>query len=98
MHPDLFKTEIANEDLQKLYNSALNNSLVEGWIPKAPIFLLHATADDMVPVVCSKNAYNAYKNKGCNVELKLVEGKNHVEAAIDFFTTSLFNIMYGDTK
>lgn len=97
MHPDLFKTEL-NEDLQKFYTSALNNSLVEGWIPKAPIFLAHGTADDIVPVVCSNNAYKTYKNKGCNVELKLVESKNHTEAALDFFTTTLFNIMFGDTK
>lgn len=57
-----------NDTYVKLYNSLEKNSLID-WTPKAPIYMIHAANDHYVPYVNALNAYNAFKKKGCQVEL-----------------------------
>lgn len=94
MHPDIFKdVNQWNEDLKKIYNAAKNNSMIEGWTPKAELILVHGTNDHYVPMVNSQNAYNSFKAKGANVSLILVDGKSHVETASTFSTIVLSRIL-----
>jgi len=57
-----------NATYVKIYNSLEKNSLID-WTPKAPIYMIHAANDHYVPYVNALNAYNAFKKRGCQVEL-----------------------------
>ena len=83
MHADMFTTS-RNSDFDKLYASLKKNSLLD-WTPKAPIFLAHGTSDEVVPSFCSQNAYDSFKAKGANVELRLFANEDHKGAAIPFY-------------
>lgn len=65
------------------------NSLLEGWIPKAPISLIHGTQDDYVPVENSREAFATFKKAGCDVRYEEVKRGGHKEIMIYF----LFNII-----
>ena len=45
----------------KSFQAAMKKNSLIDWIPKAPIFLYHSSADDVVPQVNSINAYNSFK-------------------------------------
>jgi len=66
LNEKLFTLE--NSTYVKIYNSLEKNSLTN-WTPKAPIYMIHAANDHYVPYVNALNAYNAFKKKGCQVEL-----------------------------
>lgn len=82
MHPDLFLKDM-NSELQKFYASLQKNRLTD-WTPKAPIWLLHADNDTYVSFTCARNAYNAFKAKGCPVELE-VTYSGHKETGLLFY-------------
>lgn len=82
MHPDMFTAEM-NPEFARFYASLKANSLT-GWTPRAPIWLMHGQADTYVTPVCARNAYEAFKAKGCTVELKMVD-KGHKETGLLFY-------------
>ena len=45
-----------------------------------PVLLFHGDKDDLVPVNYSEMLYSFLKNKGCNVELNVLEGYGHNDA------------------
>lgn len=91
MNEDMFKPE-RNADLDKLYTSLARNSLLEGWTPRAPISLMHAVSDSYVPFLNSKNAYESYRAKGCNVVLQAMEG-DHMDALMPFYFNAIESIL-----
>jgi len=57
MHEDFFKPhEQQNEVLQSLRPYLEENSLTEGWRPKAPIHMTHSKNDTYVPFECAETA------------------------------------------
>lgn len=54
--------------------SLASNSLVDGWTPKTPILLVHATDDSCVPFVNAQTAFDKFKAAGCSIELKTGTG------------------------
>ncbi len=58
--------------------NAFKQNDIYDWKPKAPVMLLHGTADDFVPFYNSQTAYDAMQARGANsVKLKRIEGGNH---------------------
>lgn len=47
------------------------------WVPVAPLYLHHGTADSWVPSFNSVNAYNVFRRHGADVSLYLYEGQEH---------------------
>lgn len=68
MHPDFFKPiEEQNAEFQKLHAVMAQQSHLEGWVPKAPIYLFHGTQDDCVPYACGLQARDVFKKAGARV-------------------------------
>jgi fermentation-respiration switch protein FrsA (DUF1100 family) len=57
--------------------AAFRDNDLYNWKPKAPMLLIHGTADDYVPFYNSQDAYNAMRTRGGNVTLFPVEGADH---------------------
>lgn len=69
-----------------LQNALLKNDLWN-WKPEARIVLCHGDRDDYVPVFNSEKAYQAMKEKGADVELKIFKGQNHSSGIFQFLST-----------
>jgi fermentation-respiration switch protein FrsA (DUF1100 family) len=69
--PALTENREDNAEVAKLRASLASNSLIN-WTPKAPLKLIHGTKDQTVPFACSQRAYDAFREKGCKVELRSV--------------------------
>ncbi|MCL2727255.1 MAG: hypothetical protein FWD56_02590 [Bacteroidales bacterium] len=70
MHEDFFKPfELQNGEFKKLHPFLVLNSVSEGWRPKAPIYLYHATTDTYVPRECAEAAITKLRKAGANISL-----------------------------
>ena len=68
LHEDFFKPyEQQNASIQSLYPFLKENSLTEGWRPKAPIYMTHANVDTYVPTECAEAAVRSFRRAGANV-------------------------------
>jgi len=68
MHPDFFKPmKDQNDQLKKLHPLLIENSVSEGWRPKAPIYLTHANVDTYVPKECADEAVKKLRRAGANI-------------------------------
>ena len=75
MHADFFKPyEQQNSTLQSVRPYLEENSLTEGWRPKAPIYMTHAKADACVPVECAEAAVKKLRKAGANISLTIYPG------------------------
>ena len=84
IHPDFFKTEGANKDVQSLLAALERNSLFKCDAPAKPeiLTLYHEVEDEQVPYICSLNASRQW---GCElVDLTIVDNV-HLIGAIEFF-------------
>ncbi|MDD2596008.1 MAG: lipase family protein [Bacteroidales bacterium] len=92
MHPDLFTAE-GNSEINKLKKSIADNSLVNGWTPIAPIFMVHGTADMTVPYINAVNAFNSFKSKGCNITLMPADNCDHSKAFFYYLYHVFLNLI-----
>ena len=83
-----FVSGILDGNDQDLIGVLEENSVVN-WNPKAPVFLFHGSEDDFVFPIISENAFESLQNNGANIKYQVLEDKNHVEAAIPFYTEVL---------
>lgn len=88
LHAD-FYTSTPNASIQRLLEILDENTLLN-WTPHAPITLMHAVDDDVVPYFNSQKALNEFSTRGCNTELINLNG-NHSTGAINFFVKLLLN-------
>lgn len=89
--PEIFNRSDSNT--MKFLASLKLNSVIEGWTPDAQIKLYHSNGDDIVPYVNSTLAFDAFRAKGCAVQLTTIEGKVHLDAAVEFYTSSMREII-----
>ncbi len=83
MHPDFF-TETKNAEFDKIYRVLEEMSHVDGWTPKAEMYLYHAEDDESVPYECALYAYNEFHKRGAAVSFFHGTG-GHVEYAGQMF-------------
>jgi len=69
----------------KFYNAMMVNSVVEGWEPKAPVYMFHSQEDDTVPFLNSQRAKDAFEN--CNIEYNFGAYGNHQKGCMRFLLT-----------
>ncbi|MCL1974227.1 MAG: alpha/beta fold hydrolase [Bacteroidetes bacterium] len=75
MHEDFFKPfEAQNETLQSIRPYLKENSLIEGWRPKAPIYMTHSKTDSCVPVECAEAAVKELRKAGANISFTIYPG------------------------
>jgi len=86
MHPDFFKSmeEQKGTEFEKLHQAFMENSISEGWRPKAPINMIHARLDACVPVECTETAVKKLRKAGANISFMIYPG-NHVSVGILYF-------------
>jgi len=78
MHEDFFKPfEQQNEEFKKLHKYLPENSVTEGWRPKAPIFLVHSNEDIIVPVECADVALKKLRKAGADITLYKYPGDHY---------------------
>jgi fermentation-respiration switch protein FrsA (DUF1100 family) len=73
---ETFRKGVIDKTDTPLLAAFRDNDLYD-WKPKAPMLLIHGTADDFVPFYNSQDAYDAMRAKGANVTLFPVEGADH---------------------
>ena len=89
MHPDFFKPwDQHNDELKKLQPYLKENSVTEGWRPKAPIYLMHATEDDHAPIECAEIAVKNLRKAGAHVSYITYPG-DHLSVADFYFMRSI---------
>ena len=90
LHADFFKPlDLQNEELKKFYPYLVENSVSEGWRPKAPIYLSHARVDTYVPVECAEVTVSKLRKAGANVSLNLFPGTHNTVGYLHFLRTVL---------
>ena len=78
LHPDFFKPfDQQNDEIKKIHPFLAENSVSEGWRPKAPVYLSHARVDTYVPVECAQAAVSKFRKAGANVSLTLYPGTHN---------------------
>ncbi|MCL1974226.1 MAG: hypothetical protein FWG54_05360 [Bacteroidetes bacterium] len=93
MHPDFFKpSDQQNDEFKKLQPFLKENSVTQGWIPKAPIYLTHAREDNLAPVECAEAAVKKLREVGANISLRTYPG-DHMSVAIFFFIRNILRFL-----
>ncbi|HOO42499.1 MAG TPA: alpha/beta hydrolase [Bacteroidales bacterium] len=88
LHPDFF-TDIKNESVRKIDSCSRFHSVIEGWVPKAPMIILHSVDDDMAPYRVAEHMFKTFLNKGGNVTL--ISGKlDHMTYGIEYYLKIIF--------
>lgn len=92
LHPDFFKEE-RNADIDILYESARNNSIIGFPVPANPsvITLYHEPKDEQVPYSCSVEASAKW---GCKLVDLTIADDVHFLGAIEFFLRYLGDDVY----
>ena len=85
--PTFIKGIIMESD--QVFISRLEDNNVSNWSPKAPIYLFHGSEDDFVFPINSENTFESLLKNGATINYTVLEGKNHIEAVIPFFTQVL---------
>ncbi|OAB25499.1 hypothetical protein PMSD_27485 [Paenibacillus macquariensis subsp. defensor] len=83
-----FLENIISGNDTELMKAIENNSLINGWTPKAKIMLHSGKNDDIVPHFNTLNAYNAFKKQGADVTLYEYDG-NHYTPDLDYLTNTI---------
>ena len=85
MHEDFFKPfDQQNDEFKKLYPCLVENSVSQGWRPKAPIYLSHCATDTYVPIACAEAAVRNFRRLGTNVSFVTYPG-NHNSVGVTFY-------------
>ena len=93
MHEDFFKPfNQQNAEFLKVQAYLKENSVTEGWRPKAPIFLLHSNNDIIVPVECAESAVKKLNKAGGQVVLYKYPG-DHYTVGYLYFVRSILRYL-----
>ena len=89
MHPDFFKPfDQQNTELKRVQSVMKENSVSEGWRPKAPIYMTHSQDDGLSPLENAEAALKKLRKAGANVSFSTYPG-NHENAGIVFFIKNI---------
>ena len=92
MHPDFFVPfDQQNAEFKKLQDLLKENSVSEGWKPKAPIYLTHSNADGLAPLENAEAAVRTLRRAGANVAFSTYPG-DHENAGIVFFLKNILRL------
>jgi pimeloyl-ACP methyl ester carboxylesterase len=91
MHPDLF-TDQKNESLRKVDSCLRLHSVIEGWVPRAPMTIIHTGDDTMAPFQTAACMYETFKRKGGNVSLICGKG-DHFNYGLEYYLTLLLYLL-----
>lgn len=87
---EAFKAELTEDNSPFMQALIANNNY--DWRPTIPMRLYHGDIDDFVPPFNSSDAYEAMQNRGASqVELRLMEGKDHFTGPEEYFFDLLLN-------
>ena len=93
MHDDFFKPFAQqNPTLQSLYPYLMENSVPEGWKPKAPVYMTHANTDTQVPKACSDAAVKRLRKAGANISYSTYPGE-HVSVGAVWFVRNFIRLL-----
>ncbi|MFA6651432.1 MAG: alpha/beta hydrolase [Bacteroidales bacterium] len=91
MHPDFF-TDEKNESLNKVDSCLRLHSVIEGWVPRAPMTIIHTEDDTMAPFQTAECMYETFKHNGGNVNL--IRGKgDHFNYGFEYYITMLLYLL-----
>lgn len=96
LHPDFFSQE-RNADIQKLFEAAERNSIINFGAPANPsvVTLFHEVNDDEVPYLCSVNASRLW---GCKLEDLTFVDDFHLLGAVEFYFRYLGDDIWDSVK
>jgi len=69
----------------KFYNAMMVNSVLNDWLPDAPIYMFHSMDDDTVPFINSQRAKDAFGDS--NIEYNFGHYGNHQKGCMRFIET-----------
>lgn len=89
--PGLIREEVLDNDAEYAANGFLEEKFAENspidWVPVAPMFMYHGSADEVVPAVNSEVVYDHFLDSGANpdkLELIIFPGETHGSAVIPY--------------
>ena len=92
MHPDFFvPIDQQNIEFKKLHALLVENSVSEGWRPKAPIYLTHSKEDGLAPLENAEAAVKKLRRAGANVAFSSYPG-DHENAGIVYFLRNILRL------
>jgi hypothetical protein len=74
---------------QFMKNEFVKNDLIDGWKPVRKVFFYYGTEDTDVFPFNSVNAYNAFNNKGSDVELIRYVGDDHESPVLKYYLSMM---------
>ncbi|MCL2727251.1 MAG: hypothetical protein FWD56_02570 [Bacteroidales bacterium] len=93
LHEDFFKPfDQQNETIKSLHPYLKENSVSEGWRPKAPIYMSHAKVDTYVPIECAEVAVKNLRRAGANISFISYPG-DHLTVGALWFVRSLIRFL-----
>ncbi len=91
MHPDFF-TDEKNASLNKVDSCLRLHSVIEGWVPRAPMTIIHTEDDTMAPFQTAERLYETFKRKGGCVTLIRGDG-DHFNYGFEYYITMLLYLL-----
>jgi pimeloyl-ACP methyl ester carboxylesterase len=93
MHDDFFKPfDQQNQEFKKLHPLLKENSLSEGWRPKAPIYMTHCFSDSYVPIESARETVKKLRRAGANISFMTYPG-THLTVGYLFFLRAALKYM-----
>ena len=93
LHEDFFKPlEQQNSEFKKVYPYLAENSVTDGWRPKAPIYLSHSSEDIIVPKDCAEVALKKLRKAGGQVSLFIYPGDHYTVGYLFYIRSVLHNL------
>ncbi|MFA5301820.1 MAG: alpha/beta hydrolase [Bacteroidales bacterium] len=91
MHPEFF-TDEKNASLNKVDSCLRLHSVIEGWVPRAPMTIIHTEDDTMAPFQTAERLYETFKRKGGCVTLIRGDG-DHFNYGFEYYITMLLYLL-----
>ena len=94
LHDDFFKpVDQQNETIKKFHPLLVENSVTEGWRPKAPIYITYATADAIIPAACAESAAKKLRKAGGNVSCTGYPGDHYTVGYLFFIRAMIHSLL-----
>jgi fermentation-respiration switch protein FrsA (DUF1100 family) len=91
MHPDFF-TDEKNASLNKVDSCLRLHSVIEEWVPRAPMTIIHTEDDTMAPFQTAERLYETFKRNGGYVTLIRGDG-DHFNYGFEYYITMLLYLL-----
>ncbi len=91
MHPNFLPLE-KNESLNKVDSCLRLHSVIQGWVPRAPMTIIHTEDDTMAPFQIAEFMYNTFKRKGGKVTMIMGKG-DHFNYGFEYYITMLLYLL-----